>query len=164
MPIEVTRVVEVQVTKVVTVEIPITLTIAPSPTPTVKPTKPTPTAVAEPAGRFASPDQIIAAFQAAGLEAADARPMTKDDYGIAPFVAQGYRFFIPSLGPDTGGRVFVGTADEIQSLRDYYDSLAKSSAMFFSWVFVGRDGRALAQINGELPEDQAKRYEAVIVP
>lgn len=162
VPIEVTRVVEVEVTRVITVQIPVTLTVVLSPTPTVEATKSAPTAPAQPAGRFSSPDQIVAAFQAAGLEATDAYPMTKDDYGMAPLVGKGYRFFIPSLGPDNGGRAFIGTVDEIQALQRYYEELAKASAIFFSWVFVSTDGRAMVQINGDLPEDQARPYEAVI--
>lgn len=160
--VEVTRVVEVQVTRVVTVQVPITVTVAPSPTSTVAAARPPSTAPALPAVRFSSPDQIVAAFQAVGLEASDARPMTKDDYGIAPLVGSGYRFFIPSLGPDSGGRAFIGTPEEIQSLQRYYEELAKGSAILFSWVFVSPDGRAMVQINGDLPEDQARRYEAVM--
>ena len=162
VPIEVTRVVEIEVTRVVTVQVPVTVTVAPSPTPTVEATRPAPPAPAPPTGRFSSPDQIVAAFQTAGLEAAGARPMTKDDYGIAPLVGSGYRFLIPSLGPDRGGRAFVGTPEEIQSLQRYYEELAKGSAILFSWVFVSSDERALVQINGSLPEDQARRYEAVM--
>lgn len=162
VPIEVTRVVEVEVTRVVTVQVPVTVTVAPIPTLIVEATRSAPAAPAQPAGRFSSPDQIVAAFQAAGLEAADAYPMSKDDYGIAPLVGQGYRFFIPSLGPDNGGRAFIGTRDEIQTLRRYYEELAKGSAILFSWVFVSSDERAMVQINGDLPEDQARRYEAVM--
>ncbi len=162
VPVDVTRVVEVEITRVVTVQVPITITVAPDPTPTLAATRPAPATSTPSPGRFSSPDQIVAAFQAAGLEATDAYPMTKDDYGIAPLVGQGFRFFIPSLGPDSGGRAFVGTTADIQSLQRYYEEMAKASAILFSWVFVSPDGRALVQINGSLPEEQARRYEAVM--
>lgn len=60
-----------------------------------------------------------------------------------------------------GGRVFVcpNTADR-DKLAGYYQALAKSSAAFFSHVFT--KGNIVLQINGELKEDQAKKYEAAL--
>lgn len=109
-----------------------------------------------------TPDSIVAAFKAAGLEAETPTAMVASDYGAAPFVATGVRFLIPSIGADSGGRAFVGTKDEITQLRNYYEALGKQSALLFSWVFVTPDGKALVQINGELPEDQAKKYEEAL--
>lgn len=104
---------------------------------------------------------VAKAFETAGLEAANVREMTKDDYGAAPFVCKGTRFFIPSLGEERGGRIFVCTDDkERDSLAAYYTELGKSSALFFSWVFV--KGNVVVQINGNLPEATARQYEAAI--
>jgi hypothetical protein len=87
--------------------------------------------------------------------------MTKDDYGFAPLVGEGVRFLVPSICPDCGGRVFVvSNKDERDRLRGYYEELAKGSAMLFSWVF--ERGDVIVQINGDLPEEQARKYEAVI--
>lgn len=104
---------------------------------------------------------VVGAFQAAGLEAESTRPMSVDDYGLAPFVCDGTRFFIPSLGEDQGGRIFICPNDEdLALLRDYYEGLARESAAFFSWVFV-KDS-VLVQINGDLDDLTAAKYEAAI--
>lgn len=112
--------------------------------------------------RFSTPGDIVTALQAAGLEAIDPAPMTKEDYGLAPMVGDGVRFLIPSVCPDCGGRAFIGSQEEITRLRTYYDEMGKSSAMFFSWVFVSPDKRAMIQINGDLPQDVASRYGSVL--
>ena len=109
-----------------------------------------------------TPEGIVAAFKAAGLEAENSTAMGPGDYGLGPYVAKGVHFFIPSLGPDNGGRAFVGTQEEIASLQHYYESLGKASAVLFCWVFVTPDGKAMVQINGDLPEDQAKKYEEAL--
>lgn len=121
---------------------------------------------AAPATKAVTPDNVIAAFKAAGLEADTPAKMAAADYGQAPFVCEGTRFIIPSLGKTAdgqgkGGRVFVcpNTADR-DKLAGYYQALAKSSAAFFSHVFT--KGNIVLQINGELKEDQAKKYEAAL--
>ncbi|MBM4467291.1 MAG: hypothetical protein FJ014_17345 [Chloroflexi bacterium] len=88
--------------------------------------------------------------------------MTKDDYGLAPMRAvEAVRFLIPSLCEDCGGRLFsCETQEDVDAMREYYESLSEVSAMFFSWVFV-RDN-IVVQINGDLPEEQARQYEAAL--
>jgi hypothetical protein len=120
--VEVTRVVEatrlVEVTRIVTAppeptytpyptHTPYpTLTLAPSATPVPSLTPaPTIAPTLTPATGPTLPD-ILAAFRAAGLEAESARAMTRDDYGLAPLLGTGYRFLIPSLCPDCGGRLY----------------------------------------------------------
>lgn len=106
--------------------------------------------------------QVVSAFKAAGLEAESPTPMTKDDYGLAPFVCQGTRFLIPSLGADAGGRVFVCDKDnERDALKTFYDTLGKNSAALFSWTYTS--GPVLVQLNGDLKEDQAKKYQAALM-
>jgi hypothetical protein len=106
-------------------------------------------------------DDVVAAFKAAGLEAETTRPLTKDDYGLAPYVCSGTRFFIPSLGPDNGGRIFVcDKSEDRDALSNYYTEMGKASAAFFSWVFV--KGDVVVQINGDLSEDKARQYEVAI--
>lgn len=112
-------------------------------------------------GSSVTGDDVVAAFKNAGLEAEGSYPMTKDDYGAAPYVCTGTRFLIPSIGADNGGRIFIcDNAEDLASLKDYYDELGKSSALFFSWTFA--KGDVLVQINGDLPEDKARQYEAAI--
>jgi len=104
---------------------------------------------------------VIAAFKAEGLEAEATRPMIRDDYGAAPYVCAGTRFLIPSLGEAAGGRVFVcGNDADRDALTTFYTELGRGSALLFSWVFVS--GRVIVQINGDLPEEQARQYEAAL--
>jgi hypothetical protein len=105
--------------------------------------------------------EIVAAFRAAGLEAENPHAMTRQDYGVAPFVCEGTRFFIPSLGEGNGGRAFYcANQKDLNRLKTYYETLGKESAILFSWVFT--TGPLLVQVNGDLPEDQARRYEATL--
>lgn len=106
-------------------------------------------------------DDVLTAFTNAGLEAESPTKMGKDDYGLAPFVCEGTRFLIPSLGEDNGGRVFICDNDEDRdAIGKYYQDLGKASALFFSWVFV--KGNIVIQINGDLEEDIAHKYEQAI--
>jgi hypothetical protein len=128
----------------------------PVPTNTFIPTSTTPI----PAALIPAED-VIAAFKAAGLQAEGARPLTIADYALVPYVCQGLRFFIPSLGPDNGGRIFIcdNKGDE-DTLSSYYQSFGQPGSEFFSWVFV--KGNIVVQINGALPEATANQYEAAI--
>lgn len=115
-----------------------------------------------------TPADVIAAFQDAGLEAESPTPMTREDYGLAPLVAEeGIRFVIPSLCDDCGGRVlsFKSRAD-LDKMKSYYDRIGKASAAFFSHVFtlidVPRGDYILVQINGDLPDDAAAQYGAAL--
>lgn len=112
-------------------------------------------------GKKTTGADVVAAFKAVGLEAENISAMTADNYGPAPYVCTGTRFLIPSLGIDNGGRIFVcdNTKDR-DALENYYKKMGESSALFFSWVFVKNN--IVVQINGDLPEDKARQYEAAI--
>ena len=105
-----------------------------------------------------TPGQAVEAFKAAGLEAENVRPMTKVDYGLAPMVAEeGVRFFIPSLCADCGGRLLrFDNQAGLEKTRDFYVKMGGESALLFSWTFV--KDNVLVQINGDLPEEQARQY------
>lgn len=109
-----------------------------------------------------TPDQVIAAFKSAGLEAENVRPMTKEDYGVAPMLAlKAVRFYLPSLGQDKGGRLFsFSNQEDLEKMKSYYVDASKKSALFFSWAY-SKDN-ILVQINGDLKEDKAKQYEAAL--
>lgn len=150
--IEVTRIVEqtVIVTELVVV------------TATPEPSTPTPEPTSTPVYVKWNSQQVVDAFKSAGLEAESTYAMTKDDYGMAPMVAiEGSRFIIPSLCADCGGRIFsFNNPDDLAVTKSYYEDLAKSSAMFFSWVF--EKDNILVQINGDLPEEKALQYKEVL--
>ena len=158
--VEVTRIVPQTVVVTQIVEKVITATPVP-PTPTPAPTN-TPEPTATPAFVRWNSEQVVQAFKDAGLEAESTRPMTKDDYGMAPYVAtEGTRFLIPSLCSDCGARIMSFDSEEDLNLtREFYVRLGEQSAMFFSWTFV--KDNILVQINGDLPEDQARQYEAAL--
>lgn len=104
---------------------------------------------------------VIDAFQAAGLEAENPTTMAAEDYGAAPMVGEGTRFFVPSLGEGSGGRVVVAdNAEDRDKLADFYISMGKESALLFSWVFV--KDNTVVQINGSLDEATARQYEAAL--
>lgn len=120
------------------------------------------TALAQtPAPKTVSADPVIAAFKAAGLEAESPAPMSRKDYGKAPFVCKGIRFLVPSIGEDAGGRAFycARKADR-DRLAKYYTSLGEQSAELFSHVFVNPP--YLVQLNGDLADEQAAKYEAAL--
>ncbi|MGH8886254.1 MAG: hypothetical protein ACRDYX_13965 [Egibacteraceae bacterium] len=73
------------------------------------------------------------------------------------------RFLIPSLGEDAGGRAFVlQSVEDVAKMKAAYDAAGQGSGMFFSWTFANNDRRVLVQINGNLPESEAKKYAAVV--
>ncbi len=126
-------------------------TSTPLPSPTIVPTVDAPTIASN----------VITAFKNAGLEAENPTVMSPQDRGLAPNVCYGVHFFVPSIDPTAGGRVFVcQDPGEQAAIAGYYEALGKSSAAFFSWVFT--KGNIVVQINGQLPEDKARQYEAAI--
>jgi len=104
----------------------------------------------------------VDAFNAAGLEVVSPRPMTKDDYGLAPMVAtEGIHFLIPSLGSGGGRIMAFDSQGDLEKTKEFYVTMGEESAIFFSWVFV--KDNILVQINGDLPEAQARAYEAALM-
>ena len=99
---------------------------------------------------------VLTAFKIAGLDCADPRPMTKEDYGAVPMVtADALRFFLPALGGTKGGHVYTfATSAQLEQVRKYY--LNANGAARPPWIFV--KDNILLQINGELDSDQAVRY------
>jgi hypothetical protein len=108
-----------------------------------------------------SPEDVIASFKRAGLEAEKPAKMRPKDYGMAPYVCTGLRFLIPSLGADSGGRVFACPNDaDRDAIAHYYQDLGRRSAAFFSWVFV--KGNVVVQINGDLDDQTSEKYREAI--
>jgi len=135
-----------------------TLTPEPTKTPTITLT---PTSEPTATDENLTADDVINAFIEAGLEAEQPNKMTKDDYGMAPYVCEGTRFLVPSLGENSGGRIFIcESIDKLESLQAYYTELGEISALFFSWVFT--KDNILVQINGDLAEEIARQYEQAL--
>ena len=164
--VEVTRQVPVTVIVETTEEVPVTVVVTQLVevvvTATPPPPTPTPEVTPTPAFQRWTSTEAADAFAAAGLEAENVRPMTVDDYGMAPMTAvEGSRFLIPSLCADCGGRIFsFASQKDLDAMEAFYVELGKSSALFFSWVFT--NDNILVQINGDLPETTAQQYEAAL--
>ncbi len=122
----------------------------------------TPQATATPTFAKWTVAQAESAIQAAGLEFANPTPMTKDDYGLAPMTAkEAIHFLVPSVCSDCGGRLYsFSSQDDLNRMKEYYDKLGQASAAFFSWTFV--KDNILIQINGDMKEDQARKYETAL--
>lgn len=115
-----------------------------------------------------TPARVVDAFKAAGLEANNPRPLTRDMMGMAPMTHTDALLFGVTGGPctatppnDCNGRVFVFKDEtDLKTTHDFYVNAGKASAAFFSHTF--RHGLVLVQINGNLPEAQAKAYDAAL--
>jgi hypothetical protein len=119
-----------------------------------------------------SPDEVIQAFENAGLEVGETYPVEQepgwDENGVPKTYAQAARFTIPSLGVpeegvpgprDRGGRVFVFDSQrDLDAVRGYYEALGPSA---LPHVYV-KDQVLLLQINNDLPKAEADRYGAVL--
>ena len=140
--IEVTR--KIEVTRLVVV--------------TVTPPPPTQTSTFQKWSLENARDAIVEA----GLEFEGYYEMTNDDYGLAPMNAvQAWRFLIPSLCAECGGRIYsFDNPEKLAAMKEYYDMLGEASALFFSWTFA--KDNILIQISGDLPQTQALQYQQAL--
>ena len=120
-----------------------------------------------------SPDEVIQAFENAGLEVGETYPVEQepgwDESRVPKTYAQGARFTIPSLGVpeegvpgprDRGGRVFVFDSQrDLDAVRGYYEALGPSA---LPHVYVKEEVLLLLQITNDLPKAEADRYAAVL--
>ena len=118
------------------------------------------------------PDEVIQAFQNAGLEVGETYPVEQepgwDANRVPKTYAQAARFTIPSLGVpeegvpgprDRGGRVFVFNSEEdLVAVRNFYEGLPPTVRPH---VYV-KDQVLLLQIANNLPKAEADRYGAVL--
>lgn len=141
---------EVQVTREIEVTRLVVVTVTPPP--------PTPTSTFQ---KWSLEDARNAIVEA-GLEFEEYYEMTNDDYGLAPMNAvEAWRFLIPSLCADCGGRIYsFDDPAKLGAMKEYYDKLGEASAIFFSWTFV--KDNILIQISGDLSETQALLYQQAL--
>ncbi len=105
---------------------------------------------------------VIQAFRDAGLEVGQFYPVEQepdwDKLPVPKTYEEATRFEIPSVGEDAGGRVFVfETEEDLATVRDYYEGLQRPIQ-----PYVYAKGKVLLQINRNLPEAEAERYNAVL--
>lgn len=129
-------------------------TSTPYPTYTYYPTiTPTPTLL--PAAAFVkwNVDQVIQAFQDAGLEVGPFRLMTKDDYAGAPVMTlQGVCFYTSTNGDGCTARV-LSFLDQtsLEKTRQYFTDTG------YTWLFSNHN--ILVEMNPEVNESTARLYE-----
>ena len=82
------------------------------------------------------------------------------DYGAAPTIdTEATQFSITSLVEGGSGHIYNFASDaDLEKMIQYY---AKASTDNFSWVYI--KDNILVQLDGRLPEEKAKQYEAALV-
>lgn len=106
-----------------------------------------------------SSDQVIKAFQDAGLEAENVRDLPNKEFGNTR--EEGKRILVPALGDDAGGRLFkFKNESDLEQAKSYYDELGKSGPIFFSHTYAV--GGFLLQMNGDMEDADFDKYKKVM--
>lgn len=110
---------------------------------------------------------VLDAFERAGLEVENVRPMEPTDYGLGPkLTTEGVRFYMPSMekdptGKETSGRILIfESAKDVAKTSSFYEDLGKENALFFTWVFT--KDNVLLRLDRSVPEVHAREYEAIL--
>lgn len=117
--------------------------------------------------------ELLDAFVEAGLNVMEPRIMKRQDFGIAPLLANEavqfgakYAEFVSvdedgNEDPYNYGRIFlVNDENDLASMKAVYDDLAKESAMFYSHTHSKRN--ILIQMGGDVSDDDFEKYVAII--
>lgn len=117
--------------------------------------------------------ELLDAFVDAGLNVMEPRIMKRQDFGIAPLLAEeavqfGAQYadfvYIDEDGnedPYNYGRMFlVNNSDDLARIKATYDDLAKESAMLYSHTHS--KGNILLQMGGDVPDEDFEKYIEVI--
>ncbi len=102
-------------------------------------------------------DDVIKYFKEDGLELGEVSDLPNDEFGNIR--KEGKRILIPSLGVDSGGRLFLFDSEEnLQKAKSYYDELGNSGPMFYSHTH--QSGLFLIQMNGDMEDNEFAKYAA----
>ncbi|MGG2111890.1 S-layer homology domain-containing protein [Lysinibacillus pakistanensis] len=100
-------------------------------------------------------DSIIKQFKADGLEVGQVSNLDNKEFGNGR--KEGKRILIPSLGDDSGGRLFIfNDAKSLKQAREYYDELSSIGPIFYSHIH--QNGLILLQMNGDMNDAKFKKY------
>lgn len=100
---------------------------------------------------------VIKYFKDEGLELGESSDLPNDEFGNIR--KEGKRILIPSLGTDSGGRLFLFENEEnLKKAKSYYDELGNSGPMFYSHTH--QSGLFLLQMNGDMDDNEFARYAA----
>ena len=109
-----------------------------------------------------SSEEVIQAFRDEGLEVGESYPVEQepgwDELPVPKTYREATRFEIPSLGEDSGGRVFVfESRRDLSDVHDFYENLPEGLRPH---LYV-EDG-VLLQLNNQLPASEARKYRDVL--
>lgn len=103
----------------------------------------------------ATVDDIVEQFKADGLEIGEVSDLENKEFGDSR--KEGKRILIPSLGDDSGGRLFVFENEKgLNDAKSYYDELGKGSPLFYSHTYA--NGLVLLQMNGDMSDEDFEKY------
>lgn len=102
-------------------------------------------------------DAVIKYFKDDGLEIGEVSDLPNDEFGNIR--KEGKRILIPSLGTDSGGRLFLFEDEEnLNKTKSYYDELGNSGPLFYSHTH--QSGLFLLQMNGDMDDNEFAKYAA----
>lgn len=104
-------------------------------------------------------EDFIQQFVDDGLEVGEVSDLPNKEYGETRL--EGKRILIPSLGEDSGGRLFIFKDEEgIDKAKGYYDELGTTSPLLYSHTY--QNGLVLLQMNGDMEDAVFKQYTKAI--
>lgn len=100
-------------------------------------------------------DDVIQKFKDDGLEVGEVSDLENKEFGNTR--EEGKRILIPSLGEDSGGRLFLFKNEiDLKEAKKYYDELGDAGPMFYSHTH--QKGNFLFQMNGDMEDKDFKKY------
>ncbi|HDR7366831.1 stress protein [Bacillus toyonensis] len=103
--------------------------------------------------------KVIEEFKAAGLEADNPSDLPEKEFGNTRKEAK--RILVPTLGEDSGGRIFeFKNKEDLEKAKKYYDDLGNGNQMLFSHTYA--KGNFLIQMNGDMEDAQFNKYKEVM--
>lgn len=102
-------------------------------------------------------EEVISAFKSDNLEVGEVSDLANDEFGNTRL--EGKRIIIPSLGDDSGGRLFLfDNEEDLTQAKSYYDELSNSSPMLYSHTH--QSDLFLFQMNGDMSDEDFAKYAA----
>ena len=106
-----------------------------------------------------SSNDVIDGLVSTGLISDVVADLPKDEFGGNR--EEGKRILAPSLGEDSGGRVFKFKNEKgLNEAKKYYDDLGKSSLLFYSHTHA--NGLFLLQMNGDMSDEDFEKLKVAM--
>ena len=99
---------------------------------------------------------IINKFKNEGLSVENLRKMEREDFGMAPMKTENAKIF--TVSEDKNARILkFKNEDDLKEMKKYYEELGKSSAAFYSHVYI--KDKFLIQMNGDIDDHVFEKYK-----